>query len=565
MLCPGSRSAPLALAAGALAKINAIKLISCIDERSAAFLALGISTATGKATAVVTTSGSAVANLLPAAIEADRSTQPLLFITADRPSRLKNCGSNQTVNQEEFLRSACRSFEQSPPMGLQLLTTESIQGLAEKCWRNAHLFPGPVHLNLSIEEPLHASLSEQKEVIGKFLDEPFVSKKRLSIPFKDNSLGLAPQLVPQLDPSQPGVVIVGPWRGNSQNLNDFQSVLRKWQFISGWPIFADPLSGVPIDQPGLISNWDLLLSSGLSIPKSGLQILRLGPLPASRNLEDWLGPFGKGQLLITESDPRRLDPLHLSSQWSEGFVSWWRLLDFEHVLLNETYKNRTTDLLNLCLEEDRIAQSWLDKKLILKGLVSEPALAHLLPSLLPPDLPIMLAASSPVRDWVTYGGKASLNRRCFGFRGASGIDGTLSLGMGLSIALGPTILITGDLAFLHDSNGWLSSQPQNPPLVVLVIDNGGGGIFNQLNLETESSEDFKRLFSMPQAVDTLSLADAYGIPYRQVSCLEDLPDSLEWGLSRSGSVLIRVCTNPVLDAELRSQLRMLLFKHLQSG
>ena len=114
MLCPGSRSGPLALAAGILSKFNKLKLSTCIDERSAAFYALGIASASGKLAAVITTSGTAVANLLPSAVEADRSCQPILFLTADRPSRLKNCGSNQTVNQEDFLISACRYFVSCP-------------------------------------------------------------------------------------------------------------------------------------------------------------------------------------------------------------------------------------------------------------------------------------------------------------------------------------------------------------------------------------------------------------------------------------------------------------------
>ena len=124
---------------------------------------------------------------------------------------------------------------------------------------------------------------------------------------------------------------------------------------------------------------------------------------------------------------------------------------------------------------DRIADDWLDQNLPLEGAVSEISLAHWLPRLLPPDLPVMLAASSPIRDWISYGGKEALVRRCYGFRGASGIDGTLSLAMGLSKVLGPTSLITGDLALLHDSNGWLLARPEGPPLLILLIDNFGGG------------------------------------------------------------------------------------------
>ncbi|WP_414153537.1 2-succinyl-5-enolpyruvyl-6-hydroxy-3-cyclohexene-1-carboxylic-acid synthase [Prochlorococcus sp. MIT 1307] len=563
VLCPGSRSGPLALAAGELANRGLLKLVSCIDERSAAFLALGISTANGKAVVVITTSGSAVANLLPAAIEADRSTQPILFLTADRPIRLKNCGSNQTVNQEEFLRPACRSFEQGPNAGIHHLPADEIYALVSKCWQKAHCFPGPVHLNLPIEEPLHASLIEQKEVFKLSLKGSFKFKKGNipnfhDLPCKDSLFSL-----PSLDPSSPGVVVVGPWRGKSENLAAFQVALRKWQSICGWPVFADPLSGVSFDQPGLISNWDLLLCSGLSIPKKDMQVLRLGPMPSSRNLEDWLLSIGKVQVLITEGDYRNLDPLGLSSQWSGGFVSWLEKLEAQFLLSLNIDKTESTRLLNLCLQKDQIAKDWLDKKLVLHGVISEPVLAHWLPNLLPSGIPVMLAASSPVRDWLSYGGKESLQRRCFGFRGASGIDGTLSLGMGLSMALGPTILITGDLALLHDSNGWLFSQSQKPPLVVLVIDNGGGGIFKQINLETESNDSFQRLFAMPQTIDILSLAKSHGIPYRQVSCLEDLQLALDWSLSMSGPVLLRVCTNPVLDADMRREIRMLFSKHLQ--
>ena len=134
MLCPGSRSAPLAHAAGLLADAGGLELHTAIDERSAAFLALGMSTAKGIPTAVVTTSGSAVANLLPAAVEADRSCQPLLMITADRPDRLKNCGANQTVNQEEFLRPVCRWFGSGPGAGLAQLEQEAVQDLAIRAW-----------------------------------------------------------------------------------------------------------------------------------------------------------------------------------------------------------------------------------------------------------------------------------------------------------------------------------------------------------------------------------------------------------------------------------------------
>ena len=164
----------------------------------------------------------------------------------------------------------------------------------------------------------------------------------------------------------------------------------------------------------------------------------------------------------------------------------------------------------------------------------------------------MLAASSPVRDWQAFASSALSHHRCFSFRGASGIDGTLSLGLGLARVLGRTVLISGDLALLHDSNGWLLSHgPQGAgPLLVLLIDNGGGGIFQQLPVPAAPASAFDALFAMPQQVDPLALAAAHGIPGRQVSCLEDLAPALAWGLAQPGVVLVRVCTNRESDAEI---------------
>ncbi len=557
VLCPGSRSGPFALAAGILSQFNDLKVITCIDERSAAFLALGISTAKGKATVVVTTSGTAVAHLLPAAVEADRSAQPILFVTADRPIRLKECGSNQTVNQEDFLISVCRYFEQGPQDGFHLLNSSDLNDLASRCWHTAHQFPGPVHLNIPLEEPLHASLEHQKKISRSF----FTENPSLNTAIEEQvESSLIP--LPQLDPSRSGVVIVGPWRGLSNDLLSFKESLKKWQSITRWPIFADPLSGLSIHQPGLISYWELLIQSQIKLPKDGLQVLRLGPMPASRSLHEWLSTLGGQQILITEGDQRALDPLQLSTQWSHGFASWLDRMTKARFLPEKAEVRASSEFLKCCQLKDRIVGKYLDEQLPLLGSINEIVLARWLARLLPSDIPVMLAASSPVRDWLSFAGKEALNRQCFGFRGASGIDGTLSLGMGLSMALGPAVLITGDLAMLHDTNGWLHARPKHPPLVVLLIDNGGGGIFRQLDLQTESNQTFEKLFSMPQSVDFIALAETYGIAYRQVSCLEDLQGALDWSFSNSSPTLIRLSTDAVSDAAMRSKMRMELINQL---
>ncbi len=561
MLCPGSRSGPLALAAGGLAEHYDLKLITAIDERSAAFLALGISTATGKATIVVTTSGSAVGNLLPAAIEADRSCQPVIFITADRPQRLKNCGANQTVNQEDFLKSVCRLIQQGPPAGLHSCSESTLKKIVNGSWQKCHESPGPVHCNLSFEEPLHASLSEQKDIWSNWHPQIVVAKQKVW-ELKKTNIHQVYLDVFDLDPFKPGIIIVGPWRGSSKELFIFKDTLRGLQSITSWPIFADPLSGVDMNQPGLIPHWEFLLKAGIRLPKNGLNVLRLGPLPSSRILESWLIKLGKNQIIITEGDQRYLDPLGLSNQWSNGLFSFWQ--KFLKPLFNssEHPSVQSSDFLKDLLYRDQITDKWLEEKMELKGQVTEPALARLIPRLLPSDFCVMLSASSPVRDWISFGGLDSFSKRCFGFRGASGIDGTLSLAMGLSIAVGPMLLVTGDLALLHDSNGWLFANPYAPPLIVLLIDNGGGGIFSQLNLDEFQKGSLNKLFLMPQNVDPLALASAHEIPYRQISSLEDLEIGIEWAISLNGTVLLRVCTCPNKDNHLRKYLQDYLKEHI---
>ncbi len=562
VLCPGSRSGPLALASGFFARSNQLALRTSIDERSAAFFALGRSVVKGVASAVITTSGTAVANLLPAAVEADRSCQPLLLLTADRPSRLKDCGSNQTVNQEDFLRSVCREFFSGPLEGAHCFNEEYLESLVNEAWEKAHSPAGPVHINLPFEEPLHASLLEQSTIFSEWTpalhrdSDPLLKRKEflLTQPVKPP--------FPWLDPLLPGVIVAGPWQGLSQDLPGFINAVSRWQAITGWPIFADPLSGVPFDQEGVVRAWDLLLPlRKLHDQKAKIQVLRLGPIPASRNLERWLKGINSAQVLITEGGFRNLDPLGLAIQWNGGLSNW--IEQFEIANKNSFPKQKAKTDFQQWKTIDRIAQAWLNDQLPLKGLITEPSLARWLPRLLPKDLPVMLSASSPVRDWIKFAGERSQNRRCFGFRGASGIDGTLSIAMGLC-AQDPIFLVTGDLALLHDTNGWLLSNIEDSYLIVFLIDNEGGGIFEQLQLEIDSRDQFERLFVMPQKVDPALIASAHSIPFRQIKYLDDLRPAIEWSLTQKSTVLLKVSTHRNQDATLRDNLAKGLVEHFES-
>ena len=569
VLCPGSRSAPLAQAA-ALLEARGLRLLTAIDERSAAFFALGHGKATGRPAAVITTSGTAVAQLLAAAVEADLGTVPLLLLSADRPARLKNCGANQSVPQEQFLAVCCRWVGLGASGGLALMAAAELQALAARalaaaCGDGLGVPAGPVHLNLPFEEPLHIA---GPALAALALDGVPADQRQDADP--------APVAIPSLagagaatgpaalDPDRPGVVMAGPWRGTPAEWPGHLAALRRWLRRSGWPLLADPLSGLRglVDLP-LVGAYDLILEA----PPAELavdQVLRLGSLPASRRLQQWLLALGGDQVLVSQGDRRRLDPLGTvpaDGQWSAGLARW--LAAWPDPELDAPPAAAGLDLQRRWCRADAAMQGLLDQQLAAPDRLGEVWLARSLSRLLPADLPLMLASSSPVRDWESFGDPAAPPRLIHGFRGASGIDGTLSMACGLAEAHGQLVLVTGDLALLHDANGWLWQRQLRGRLTVVLIENGGGGIFEQLPIRTEpaSALDFERLFAMPQCLDQLALAAAYGVAGRRLERPEELPAALDWALAQP-LALVEVRTDRRADAELRRGLRTMASRQL---
>ena len=584
VLCPGSRSAPLAVAA-ALLESAGLRLHTAIDERSAAFFALGLGRAEGVPAAVITTSGSAVANLLPAAVEADQGTIPLLLLSADRPQRLKNCGANQSVNQEAFLRASCRWLAEGPGEGLACLGPEDLRLLARRaiahCGGMGGRPMGPVHLNLPFEEPLHVGVEALRQLVALARDlaaagplvagaGPLVAHAPVAGAACLPALSTpAEPPRPPLDLDRPGLVVAGPWRGCPQQWPAHRNALRTWQRRTGWPVLADPLSGLWGDPELLcLGAYDLLLESPplassdatdpTDFPEEQLegrpQVLRLGSLPASRPLEAWLRERAGRQWLVSEGDPRPLDPLGLvGGQSAEGLAAW--LAAWPQATLRGKPAEASLRLAERWQAAERALQGRLEVELGAPGL-SEPWLARQLSGLLPAGLPLLLANSSPVRDWANYAHPRAPARPMYGFRGASGIDGTLSIACGLAEALGEAVLLCGDLALQHDANGWLWRPQLRGRLTVLLIDNGGGGIFEQLPIRCPDGEplDFERLFAMPQAVDPLALAAAFGVPGRRVERPGELAEALAWALEQP-LALLRLMTDRRADAVLRRRLR----------
>lgn len=535
VLCPGSRSGALAMAAGVL-EARGLILHTAVDERSAAFFALGIGRASGRAAAVITTSGTAVANLLPATVEADYGTIPLLLITADRPDRLKGCGANQTVNQECYLAASVRWLGQGHGSGLAAMADAAILQLADAALLATAAPgqpPGPVHLNLPFEEPLHADGTTLLDAASGFR----MPKGPRAEPPTPTLATPRPNSVPLPDPDRPGVVVAGPWRGLPQHWDSHVEALRRWQQRTGWPVLADGLSGLRgLSDLDLVAGYDLLLDcedASLEAP----QVLRLGPVPASRRLQRWLAGLDAPQWLVSEGDPRRLDPLGTACHQSSAGLAGW-IASWPHTTWLGQPSSAARQLAAIWRQREVSLQARLSEALPL-GSAGEPALARVLGTLLPAGVALVIANSSPVRDWESYGDPGAPARPIYGFRGASGIDGTLSIACGVAEALGQAVLLTGDLALLHDSHGWLWRPQLHGRLTVILINNDGGGIFEQLPIRTTPARalDFERLFAMPQPLDPLTLAAAHGVPGRRVPAAADLEHELAWALEQPLALL----------------------------
>jgi len=542
IICPGSRSAPLAIAAGELTKLVLVNIFNSIDERSAGYHSLGISSASGNLSLVITTSGTAVSNLLPAAVEADRSCKGIIFLTADRPLRLKDCGANQTVNQEDFLTSVCRRVLSTNLNGLHETQENEILNLVRITEKQISTFPGPIHLNIPIDKPLGISLLNKKNVLEVF-ERIYLKKKYVfqKVEIKSDKNKFL-EISKSLNLNQSGIILVGPYQGSVNDLSSFNESIEQLQEITGWPVFADPVSGVYSDLRGLVVNWELVLRKHKNSIKCK-QILRLGPMSSSTDLEKFLKKFEGIQILIKEKNFRKLDPIKKSFEYDFGLSNFTSIL-LEELSINEKNKKSLTHLALDLIEEGEKIKEILKEKITNDNQITEYKIANLVPKLWPAENPIMLSASSPIRDWLTFSENGTLTRKCFSFRGSSGIDGTLSLALGISRIKNPLLLVTGDLAFVHDINGWLIENSVDMNLTILLIDNNGGNIFNRIYKKNLKEDELKKLFLMPKEINWSKLSESYQVNFKSVSNFKKLREAFDWSISIQKSVIIKVDIDP---------------------
>jgi 2-succinyl-5-enolpyruvyl-6-hydroxy-3-cyclohexene-1-carboxylate synthase len=547
IICPGSRSTPLAVAFAQ--QSPDIEVISILDERSAAFFALGRAKATGIPAAVICTSGTAGANFYPAVIEANESRVPLLLLTADRPAELRNSHSGQTIDQVKLYGNYPNwQAELAVPVASMAMLGYLRQTLIHAWERTLSPIPGAVHLNIPLRDPLAPVPDgvDLSDINAKFDPENFFSHIKTPTPYS-----LLPTPYSLLPHSHRGIIIAGV--AQPQNPKEYCRAIASLAETLNFPVLAEGLSPVrnyASLNPYIISTYDLILRNPeLAKQLTPEMVIQIGDMPTSKELRTWLTAT-QPQYWIIDKTYQNLDPLH-------GKTTHLRI-SIEELGKGETGKGKgelLTNYIKQWLTTENQVRSKIDEVFIDIDTEAnhflESKIAWLLPQILPQETPIFIANSMPVRDIEFFWKPNNLGIQPFFNRGANGIDGTLSTALGVAHRNQSSIMLTGDLALLHDTNGFLIRNKFVGHLTIILINNNGGGIFEMLPI-AQFEPPFEELFATPQDIDFSQLAATYGIEHQLITSWQELQEKLN-PLPKQGIRILEIRTNRKADAKWRKE------------
>jgi 2-succinyl-5-enolpyruvyl-6-hydroxy-3-cyclohexene-1-carboxylate synthase len=523
-VAPGSRSTPIA---HALAADGRIAVHVFVDERSAAFAALGIGRGSGRPAVVCCTSGTAAANFHPAVCEADLGRVPLIVATADRPPELRDVGAPQTMGQTRLYGDAVRWFvDLGPP--------EDVPG-AGTWWRATAARTvtvaggppaGPVHWNLPFREPLVPTGEPLVEAEGRPDGAPWtVATRALRVADRDVVARVA-----ALVRRHPRGVIVAGWGADAT-----PDLVDRVAELCGWPVLADPVSGLRRG-PFAISTYDPLLRvAAFARTHRPDVVLRLGAPTTGRVLGEHLR--GAAQVVVDPdgawADPAR-EAIERVPGDADGFLR----------------------ALAVTLQGGRADRAWLDDWLAAEARVRVAIDAHLdgldeafegrvardVVDAVPDHGALVVSSSMPIRDVESFA-RARDGITVHANRGVNGIDGLVSTALGIALGTGvPTVALMGDLGFLHDVNGLLGITRRGVDLTLVVVDNDGGGIFSFLPQATALPDHFEELFGTPHGLDIAALAAVHGVPVIEATGGRAVRDAVERGAG-GGVRIVRVHTD----------------------
>lgn len=543
VVSPGSRSTPLTVA---LARCRDIEALPVLDERSGGFYALGLARQTGRPVVLACTSGTAAANYLPAIIEARESGVPLIVLTADRPPEMRQCASGQTIDQIKLYGSYVRHFHEmmlpEPTEGALRYLRQSLATAVRLAMEPAR---GPVHLNCPFRDPLAPDPNTRLELAF----DPDLLLEGIRPPWLGEAAGSPLVAVPD---AARGLIIAGSLQADEPER--LAADLFNLAGLLDWPVLCDPLGPwrqMPcLDNVVRVTAYDVLLrSKTLRDRLKPEAVIQVGTLPTAKHLRQWLATLDCPVTILSEGMDN-LDPLH---RLGRHIATPPGTLPDLLLAMAGSIEDRPAGPSNYTEEWQRAdarvrraITTHLDRcDFLFEGLVAREI------SRTVNDGCLFIANSMPVRDMEWFGEPSESGRRVFFNRGANGIDGTLSTALGCAHGH-HGVLLTGDLALLHDTNGFLAAGQFRGSLLIVCINNGGGGIFE--SLPVAALEDvFERFFATPQAVDIGRLVAAYGIEHKEVHRIDALRTEL-MAPPREGVRVVEVRTDRKDDMAFRREL-----------
>jgi len=548
VICPGSRSTPLTLTFAAEERIRKWVLV---DERSAAFFALGIAKASGNAVTLVCTSGTAAANFFPAIAEAQQSHSPLLILTTDRPPELQEVGAPQTMGQQNLYGEHVKWFTNMALPEANETMLRYVRTMGNRAVVTAEATPhGPVHLNFPFREPLSNTpilastlpLSSERQGIvwhGRetpAFREPFTEVAHQYSRARDE---IVEEIAERIKKLERGLVIAGP-------------TSRKWSYDAprrlaqslGWPLLVDPLSGGRFGafwHSDVITNYDAFLRDPNFVKQNRVEvIIRFGAMPTSKPLLQYLETYPDALQIIVGDTNQWLNPtlntfaflfgdehqvtqqlreqLATPSEASLWYKHWGSIAQATSTILTSTIEDYND------LFEGRVFME--------------------LQTLLPEDSHLVIGNSMPIRDCDTFLWGSAKNITVLGNRGVNGIDGMVSTALGVSVTRHkPTVLVVGDLTFYHDLNGLLAAKKYGLNLTIVVINNDGGGIFPFLPQAEHHPDHFEEYFGTPTGLDFSLVTAMYGGTFTRIENWNDFRAAVTRGITEGGLHVVEVPTN----------------------
>ncbi len=557
---PGSRCAPLVLS---LAREPRLRCYSHVDERCAGFFALGLAKSSGLPVAVACTSGTAAAELLPAAIEAHEARVPLLLLSADRPAELRENGAGQAIDQLKLFGGAAKWFFE---VGVHEASAENLRWMrtlaCRAYWTTLEGRAGVVHLNFPLREPLVIDEQAPEEHSGREDGRPYVSRPpRSAAPAGDEHAALL-ELVAG---ARRGVVVAG----REERRTGLGAAAARFATAAGWPLLADPLSGARRG-PAAIAHYDALLrDAAFAASMQPDLVVRVGDLPVSKPLRGWLAGLGSVRQVALDPEGAWQDPAAVLSDSLalEPASALAGLADALGAADPPSPEDPRRDWLGGWRSADERAGEAILGALG-AGELSEPAVARELGVLLAGEATLFVASSMPVRDIETFWPAREDPPRVLCNRGANGIDGTVSAAFGAAAeGSGPVVLLIGDVALAHDIGGLLAASRLALKLTIVLLNNDGGGIFDFLPisragmaLATDPGADaragaqadganaisateqslYARHIATPTGLDFARAAALYALTHERVGDVREFRAALERALASERSSIVEV-------------------------